>query len=79
MSIFSGESVISEAGKEGETPALEIPRECAVKIFKTSLNEFKTRDKYIRDDYRFKDRFSKQVRLRKNAQLCTYITLYFGV
>merc|ERR1711915_55326 len=28
--------------------------------FKTTLNEFKTRDKYIRDDYRFKDRFGKQ-------------------
>ncbi|XP_069699762.1 serine/threonine-protein kinase RIO3 [Periplaneta americana] len=37
-----------------------IPKECAVKIFKTTLNEFKTRDKYIQDDYRFKDRFSKQ-------------------
>jgi len=39
---------------------VEIPRECAVKVFKTTLNEFKTRDKYIKDDYRFKDRFSKQ-------------------
>lgn len=37
-----------------------IPKECAVKIFKTTLNEFKTRDKYIQDDYRFKERFSKQ-------------------
>lgn len=37
-----------------------IPKECAVKIFKTTLNEFKTRDKYIQDDYRFRDRFSKQ-------------------
>jgi RIO kinase 3 len=34
--------------------------ECAIKVFKTSLNEFKTRDKYIKEDYRFKDRFSKQ-------------------
>jgi len=25
-----------------------------------TLNEFKTRDKYIRDDYRFRDRFGKQ-------------------
>jgi RIO kinase 3 len=37
-----------------------IPKECAIKIFKTTLNEFKARDKYIQDDYRFKDRFSKQ-------------------
>lgn len=39
---------------------LVLPKECAIKIFKTTLNEFKQRDRYIRDDYRFKDRFSKQ-------------------
>ncbi|XP_016955011.1 serine/threonine-protein kinase RIO3 [Drosophila biarmipes] len=37
-----------------------LPKECAIKIFKTTLNEFKQRDRYIKDDYRFKDRFSKQ-------------------
>ncbi|CAD6998865.1 unnamed protein product [Ceratitis capitata] len=37
-----------------------LPLECAIKIFKTTLNEFKQRDRYIKDDYRFKDRFSKQ-------------------
>lgn len=42
---------------EGE---LILPKECAIKIFKTTLNEFKQRDRYIKDDYRFKDRFSKQ-------------------
>jgi RIO kinase 3 len=42
-----------------ETP-LNVPKECAIKVFKTTLNEFKTREKYIRDDYRFKERFSKQ-------------------
>jgi len=36
-----------------------IPAEMAVKVFKTTLNEFKSRDKYIQDDYRFKDRFKK--------------------
>ncbi|KAH8353554.1 hypothetical protein KR084_011758 [Drosophila pseudotakahashii] len=41
-------------------PAHLLPRECAIKIFKTTLNEFKQRDRYIKDDYRFKDRFSKQ-------------------
>ncbi|XP_055919000.1 serine/threonine-protein kinase RIO3 [Eupeodes corollae] len=39
---------------------LLLPKECAIKIFKTTLNEFKQRDRYIKDDYRFKDRFSKQ-------------------
>lgn len=37
-----------------------LPKECAIKVFKTTLNEFKQRDRYIKDDYRFKDRFSKQ-------------------
>jgi len=44
----------------GPEVALNVPKECAIKVFKTTLNEFKTRDKYIRDDYRFRDRFSKQ-------------------
>ncbi|XP_078484943.1 serine/threonine-protein kinase RIO3-like [Ciona intestinalis] len=37
----------------------QIPKECAIKIYKTTLNEFRCRDKYIKDDYRFKDRFKK--------------------
>ncbi|XP_017858154.1 PREDICTED: serine/threonine-protein kinase RIO3 [Drosophila arizonae] len=41
-------------------PAELLPKECAIKVFKTTLNEFKQRDRYIKDDYRFKDRFSKQ-------------------
>ena len=45
---------------QGPEVALNVPKECAVKVFKTTLNEFKTRDKYIREDYRFRDRFSKQ-------------------
>jgi len=46
--------------EDGPEEPLNVPKECAIKVFKTTLNEFKTRDKYIRDDYRFKDRFSKQ-------------------
>jgi len=45
---------------EGPEIPLNVPKECAVKVFKTTLNEFKTREKYIRDDYRFRDRFGKQ-------------------
>jgi len=37
-----------------------VPGECAVKIFKTTLNEFKNRDRYIKDDFRFRFKFSKQ-------------------
>ncbi|CAG9824592.1 unnamed protein product [Phaedon cochleariae] len=38
----------------------ESPKECAIKVFKTTLSEFKQRDKYIKDDHRFKDRIGKQ-------------------
>lgn len=36
-----------------------VPRECAIKVYKTTLNEFKTRGKYVQGDFRFKDKFSK--------------------
>ncbi|XP_078397299.1 serine/threonine-protein kinase RIO3 [Cetorhinus maximus] len=51
------ESVIFHA-KGGSMDDKMVPAECAIKVFKTTLNEFKNRDKYIKDDYRFKDRFS---------------------
>jgi len=37
-----------------------IPSNCAIKVFKTTLNEFKNREKYIKNDYRFHDNISKQ-------------------
>ncbi|CAG4944537.1 unnamed protein product [Parnassius apollo] len=54
------ESVVLHANGDQSFPDLDVPKECAIKVFKTTLNEFKTRDKYIEADYRFKDRFSKQ-------------------
>jgi len=44
-------------GKGEEKP---IPNECAIKVFKTTLNEFRTRERYINDDHRFRDRMNKQ-------------------
>ena len=58
---FDLPSVIRGAkGGSDEGDHLPVPSECAIKVFKTTLNEFKTRERYIRDDYRFRDRFSKQ-------------------
>ncbi|CAG9565045.1 unnamed protein product [Danaus chrysippus] len=54
------ESVVLHANSDQSYPEMILPKECAIKVFKTTLNEFKTRDKYIEADYRFKDRFSKQ-------------------
>lgn len=53
------ESVVLHAEGDSSFEEKLIPPECAIKVFKTTLNEFKTRDKYIKDDYRFKDRFHK--------------------
>ncbi|KAM6900111.1 serine/threonine-protein kinase RIO3 [Xenentodon cancila] len=52
------ESVVfhADGGSMEEQP---VPEEVVLKVFKTTLNEFKNRDRYIKDDYRFKDRFSK--------------------
>uniref|UniRef100_A0A3Q1J8K5 Serine/threonine-protein kinase RIO3 n=1 Tax=Anabas testudineus TaxID=64144 RepID=A0A3Q1J8K5_ANATE len=52
------ESVVfhADGGSMEEQP---VPDEVVLKVFKTTLNEFKNRDRYIKDDYRFKDRFSK--------------------
>jgi len=36
-----------------------VPKECAVKVFKTSIQEFKKRQQYIEDDYRFRDKHGK--------------------
>lgn len=52
------ESVVFHADG-GSLEDKPVPGECVLKVFKTTLNEFKNRDKYIKDDYRFKDRFSK--------------------
>ncbi|CAB3252907.1 unnamed protein product [Arctia plantaginis] len=54
------EAIVLHANGDPSYPDLTVPKECAIKVFKTTLNEFKTRDKYIEADYRFKDRFSKQ-------------------
>lgn len=48
-----GRTIISVEGKT-------VPSNCAIKVFKTTLNEFKNREKYIRNDYRFHDNISKQ-------------------
>ncbi|XP_038622532.1 serine/threonine-protein kinase RIO3 [Tachyglossus aculeatus] len=53
--VFHAYGGSPEEKREGEG----VPTECAIKVFKTTLNEFKNRDKYIKDDFRFKDRFSK--------------------
>jgi RIO kinase 3 len=41
---------------------MKIPKEVAVKIFSTTLNEFKQRDRYIKDDFRFKSAMKQNSR-----------------
>uniref|UniRef100_A0A182LXC9 Serine/threonine-protein kinase RIO3 n=1 Tax=Anopheles culicifacies TaxID=139723 RepID=A0A182LXC9_9DIPT len=59
------EAVILHAETDPYNPNLKEdepnpPKEVAIKVFSTTLNEFKQRDRYIKDDYRFAGRFSKQ-------------------
>ena len=38
-----------------------VPRECAIKVYKTTLTDFKNRAEYVKGDVRFfKDEFKKQ-------------------
>lgn len=52
------ESVVfhADGGTLEEQP---VPDEVVLKVFKTTLNEFKNRDRYMNDDRHFKDHFSK--------------------
>lgn len=52
----------------GKSVEVLVPENCVAKVFKTTLNEFKTREKYIQDDYRFKDRY-KHLNPRKIVKL----------
>lgn len=61
------EAVILHADSD-EAYERPLPKECVIKVFKTTLSEYKQRDKYIKDDYRFKDRIGKQT-TRKIIQL----------
>ncbi|XP_060521757.1 serine/threonine-protein kinase RIO3 [Cylas formicarius] len=55
------EAVILHAETDQANPeAQSLPKECVIKVYKTTLSEFKDREKYINDDYRFKDRIGKQ-------------------
>ncbi|XP_046980764.1 serine/threonine-protein kinase RIO3 [Schistocerca americana] len=58
--LSTGKEAVVLHADGGSNTECVAPKECAVKVFKTTLSEFKTRDKYIQDDFRFKDRFSKQ-------------------
>jgi len=58
--ISTGKEACVYHAEGGSVEGQTIPPECAIKVFKTTLNEFKNRDRYIKDDYRFKDRFGKQ-------------------
>lgn len=53
-------------GTDPNSPQI-MPKECAVKIFKTTLNDFKQRDRYIKDDYRFKNRFNIRFSKQNNT------------
>lgn len=68
--IVGKEAVILHAALDPSFPHAtdDWPKECAIKVFKTTLSEFKQRDRYIKDDHRFKERLRNQT-TRKSIQL----------
>ncbi|EFA07752.1 serine/threonine-protein kinase RIO3 [Tribolium castaneum] len=62
------EAVILHADANANYTERPLPPECAIKVFKTTLSEFKQRDKYIKDDHRFKGRMGNQT-ARKTVHL----------
>eukprot|EP00800_Vazella_pourtalesii_P017642 TRINITY_DN545_c0_g1_i1.p1 TRINITY_DN545_c0_g1~~TRINITY_DN545_c0_g1_i1.p1 ORF type:complete len:528 (-),score=108.61 TRINITY_DN545_c0_g1_i1:396-1979(-) len=54
--VATGKEAVIVHALGGIHGQLSIPKEVAIKIFKTTLMEFKSREKYIKDDYRFKGR-----------------------
>lgn len=63
------EAVIIHADGDQNYEEIRLPKECVLKVFKTTLSEFKQRDKYIKDDYRFKDRYGNKPNSRKMVTL----------
>ncbi|OWF49187.1 serine/threonine-protein kinase RIO3-like [Mizuhopecten yessoensis] len=60
-SISTGKESVVFHAFGGEIAGEAMPKEVAIKVFKTTLNEFKNREKYIHGDHRFsKDDFKKQ-------------------
>ncbi|CAL4088804.1 unnamed protein product, partial [Meganyctiphanes norvegica] len=57
--VSSGKEAVVFHAQGGILEDEPLPEECAVKVFKTSLTDFKTRKRYIEEDYRFKDRMTK--------------------
>jgi len=57
--VSTGKEAVVFGATIGEVEGVEESTPCAVKVFKTRILEFKTREKYIRDDHRFTGRLSK--------------------
>jgi RIO kinase 3 len=66
--ISTGKEAVILYAAGGKSKEIIVCKECVAKVYKTTLNEFKTRSKYIKDDYRFKDRY-KHLNPRKIVRL----------
>ena len=73
------EAVIMHAdggpGPQESDEPMNVPKECAVKIFKTTLNEFKTRDKYIRVSFIITFQLRKRLYNRKCLSIRLFVCL----
>lgn len=63
------EAVILHADSDPSYTKSVLPKECVIKVFKTTLSQYKQRDRYIKDDHRFKDRYGNKQNSRKMVHL----------
>ncbi|CAG0889509.1 unnamed protein product [Cyprideis torosa] len=57
--IATGKESIVLYASGAEEPDIPMAKDVVIKVFKTTLDDYKTRGKYLKDDYRFKDCLSR--------------------
>lgn len=67
--ISTGKESVVIYAKGGSMKDRAVPPECAIKVFKTSLNEFKRREEYMRGDHRLPSQGYKKHNPRKIIRL----------
>jgi len=67
--ISTGKESVVVYAKGGSMKDRAVPPECAIKVFKTSLNEFKRREEYMRGDHRLPSQGYKKHNPRKIIRL----------
>lgn len=69
VSIGKEAVILHAEGEPNSELKIQIPENCAIKVFKTTVSEYRNRDQYIKDDIRFKSRIGSKQTNRKFVHL----------